>query len=245
MSILDVLGTSDLRARPMLELRNVSGGWGPTTIIENVSIEVAPGEVVSLVGRNGVGKTTTLETIIGRARQRGGDIMLAGTSISRLGVYQRARLGLGLVPQAREVFPSLSVREHIQIAARPGSWNAERILELFPSLASRMDSLGRQLSGGEQQMLAIARVLAGNPKMILMDEPSEGLAPVVVEQLVAALRKVVAERALSILLVEQRIDIAAELSSRCYIMDRGQVVRSCDSALLRGDDDIVSKLVGF
>src|SRR6202000_1169413 len=131
-------------------------------IIENVSIDVAQGEVVAIVGRNGVGKTTLLETIIGRARQRGGEISLGGTPMSRLGTYQRARLGLGHVPQAREIFPSLSVREHLDVAACPGAWTAERILELFPSLARRLGSLGGQLSGGEQQMLAIARALVAN-----------------------------------------------------------------------------------
>src|SRR3569833_2146760 len=177
----------------MLELRKVSSGWGPTTIVEDISIRVQPGEVVSIVGRNGVGKTTLLETIVGRARLRTGEIVLDGQPLSRLGTFQRARRGLGHVPQSREIFPSLSVREHLEVSRLPGPWTIARILDLFPGIAQRLDSLGSQLSGGEQQMLASARALAANPKMILMDEPSEGLAPGVVEQLVESLKKVVAE----------------------------------------------------
>ena len=229
----------------MLELRGVSAGWGPTTIVEDIDLDVASAEVVALVGRNGVGKTTLLEAIAGRARRRRGTISLGGRDLSRLGVFQRAQCGLRHVPQSREVFPSLTVGEHLMIAAQPGPWTVARILDLFPSLAARRGNLGAQLSGGEQQMLAIARAVVANPRVLLMDEPSEGLAPVIIDQLVAALRAVVAEHAFGILLGEQRIDIAAELASRCYIMDRGRIVRACDSALLKGDEDVVSKLVGL
>ncbi len=229
----------------MLELRGLSAGWGSTTIIENVNVVLAAGEAVSIIGRNGVGKTTLLETIVGRATRHHGTIYINGTDVSKSTVFQRARIGLGYVPQSREVFPSLSVCEHIKIALRPGNWNEDRIFQLFPTLARRRDSLGGQLSGGEQQMLAIARALATNPGVVLMDEPSEGLAPIVIEQLVDALKAVAAEGSFSLLLVEQRIDIAAELSSRCYIIDRGQIVRECDSAVLKRDIDSVSSLLGL
>ena len=167
----------------MLEIMSLSGGWGSTTIVEDLSLTVGTGEAVAIVGRNGVGKSTLLEIITGRARRSGGTIRLANKDISDQPTKYRARMGLGYVPQSREVFPSLTVREHIAVSARPGQWSEDRLLGLFPPLARRLHSLGGQLSGGEQQMLAIARALSANPKMLLMDEPSEGLAPVVVEQL--------------------------------------------------------------
>src|SRR5262249_35964899 len=152
-------GIGGLRGRAMLELRGVSAGWGPTTIVEDIDIDVSSAEVVALVGRNGVGKTTLLETIIGRARRQRRTIALRGQDLSRLGVYQRARSGVSHVPQSREIFPSLTVGEHLEIAVRPGAWTIARILDLFPSLAARRGNLGGQLSGGEQQMLAIARAV--------------------------------------------------------------------------------------
>jgi branched-chain amino acid transport system ATP-binding protein len=228
----------------MLEIASLSGGWGETTVVEDFSLTVGGGEAVAIVGRNGVGKSTLLEIITGRARRRGGAIRLAGEDISGKSTKQRADAGLGYVPQSREVFASLTVREHIAIAARPGPWSQERLLDLFPPLGRRLRSLGSQLSGGEQQMLAIARALSGHPKMLLMDEPSEGLAPVVVEQLVEAV-KTVAGAGLAILLVEQRIDIARNLSSRCVVMDRGRAIHEGASAELLDDEQKLSELMGL
>jgi branched-chain amino acid transport system ATP-binding protein len=213
----------------MLEVAGLTGGWGPTTIVERLDLSVAAGETVAIVGRNGVGKTTLLELIAGRAQLRSGDIRVGDRDVARLAIHQRARAGIGYVPQQREVFRSLTVKEHLAIAARPGTWSEKGVLELFPALGARLHALGAHLSGGEQQMLAIARALITNPTVLLMDEPSEGLAPVVVEQLVAAIRNLVGVRTLSVLLVEQRVDVALDLASRCIVMDRGTIVRDAPS----------------
>ena len=229
----------------MLEIMSLSGGWGSTTIVEDLSLTVGTGEAVAIVGRNGVGKSTLLEIITGRARRSGGTIRLANKDISDQPTKYRAKMGLGYVPQSREVFPSLTVREHIAVSARPGQWSEDRLLGLFPPLARRLHSLGGQLSGGEQQMLAIARALSANPKMLLMDEPSEGLAPVVVEQLIEAMKTMAKAGSLAILLVEQRIDLALELSTRCVVMDRGRVVHQGASIDLAEDEERLSRLLGL
>jgi branched-chain amino acid transport system ATP-binding protein len=214
-------------------------------VVENVSLAVGAGETVAIIGRNGVGKSTLLELIAGRAQRRAGEIRLDQVDISTKPTYQRSDCGLGYVPQEREVFPSLTVRENLSVALRPGAWNEERLFGIFPNLAARMNSLGWQLSGGEQQMLSIARALMGNPKVLLMDEPTEGLAPVVVEQLVAALRGVMADSSLAVLLVEQRVDVVLEMSSRCLIMDRGHVVHEEASASLREHPGRLAQLIGL
>jgi branched-chain amino acid transport system ATP-binding protein len=229
----------------MLEIAGLTGGWDQTTVVEDVSLTVAAGETLAIVGRNGVGKSTLLELIVGRALRRSGNVRLGDDDLSRLPVFRRSLAGLGYVPQQREVFASVTVREHLAIAARPGPWTTARILDLFPSLARRLGSLGNQLSGGEQQMLAIARALAGNPSVLLMDEPSEGLAPVVVEQLATALRAVIADGSLAVLLVEQRVDIALDFSDRCLVMERGRIVFSGRSDALREGNAEFAALIGL
>ncbi len=207
----------------MLSIRGLVGGWGPTVIVEGVDLLLAEGKTLAIIGRNGVGKTTLLELITGRARRWAGEILLHGTDIACIPIHRRAHAGIGHVPQQREVFRSLTVDEHLLVAARLGPWDRQRVFELFPSLAKRRSSLGSQLSGGEQQMLAIARALVGNPSVMLMDEPSEGLAPVVIEEMIEAMRLLTQSKTLSILLVEQRVDLAQQLADRFVIMDRGQI----------------------
>ncbi|HVZ45758.1 MAG TPA: ABC transporter ATP-binding protein [Ramlibacter sp.] len=229
----------------MLEVRRLSGGWGPTLVVEDVSFQVKPAETVAIVGRNGVGKTTLLELLVGRARRHDGAVLLQDSDVAHLATHERARRGLGFVPQGREVFASLTVAEHLEIAQRPGTWNVPRILELFPRLGERLGSHGNQLSGGEQQMLAIARALLGNPRVLLMDEPFEGLAPVIVEHLAHSIRRIVATGSMALLLVEQRVDIALRLSNRCLVMDRGRIVHEGESDALAGDENELASLMGL
>jgi branched-chain amino acid transport system ATP-binding protein len=237
---------NDLRlAHSALEVRQLVGGWGQTTVVEDVSLTIGSGETVSIIGRNGVGKSTFLELIVGRAQRHSGEIRIGGVDCSHARIYRRSDSGLGYVPQEREVFPSLTVHENLSIAVRPGPWDEERVFAMFPGLAQRAKSMGWQLSGGEQQMLSIARALVGNPKVLLMDEPMEGLAPVIVEQLVEVLMKVVADGKLAVLLVEQRVDVVLNLASRCIIMDRGRVIHEEASASLRANPGRLGQLIGL
>jgi len=217
--------------------------------VDGVDLALAAGEVVAIVGRNGVGKSTLLEVIVGRARCHAGVIRIGGADVAGQAIHCRSRLGLGYVPQEREVFKSLTVRENLAVAQRRGerrgAWDTAAVFNLFPSLANRQHNLAGQLSGGEQQMLSIARALVGNPKVLIMDEPSEGLAPVIVEQLVAALSAIARGGAMAFLLVEQRIDVALELSSRCLVMDRGRFVHESDSAVLRRNPERMGDLLGL
>jgi branched-chain amino acid transport system ATP-binding protein len=228
----------------VFEIRNIYGGWGATTIVEDISLSVSPGETVSVIGRNGVGKSTLLELVVGRAHRHKGSIIIDDKDISALPIHGRVKCGLGYVPQRREVFPSLTVKEHFAIAAQPGFWTEEAVLAMFPSLADRRHTLGRHLSGGQQQMLAIARALLTNPKILAMDEPSEGLAPVVVDQLIEAVRRV-GQNGLAILLIEQSLEVAFSLSNRIVIMDRGRIVHEGTSNQLRGDAHRLSELMGL
>ncbi len=228
-----------------LELQKVSAGYGETVVIEDIDLKVAPGECVSIIGRNGVGKSTLLATIMGHTTLHAGDIVLDGTSLVGKPCFRRALAGLGFVPQEREIFASLTVRENLDIAARPGPWTQERVFELFPRLAERLGNMGNQLSGGEQQMLAIARALLTNPTLLLMDEPTEGLAPVLVDTLTVVLNRLGAESALSIILIEQNSRVALAFSPRTVILDKGRIVYDGASVPLGADPDRLASLMGL
>ena len=227
-----------------LELRNVVAGYGETVVLEDVNLALERGDCISVIGRNGVGKSTLLATVMGHTTLHKGEVMLGGQRLDRVPVFRRARSGLGFVPQEREIFPSLTVRENLEVAARPGHWTPARVFELFPNLAARLSNAGDQLSGGEQQMLSIARALLTNPSVLLMDEPTEGLAPVVVEALTAVLLRLRGESALSIVLVEQNSHVALAFSARTVVMDRGRIVYDGDSEVLRADPEYLARLIG-
>jgi len=228
-----------------LELRHVSAGYGETVVIEDIDLTLAPGECISVIGRNGVGKSTLLATVTGQTVLHAGDIVLNGQSLTRLPSYRRALAGIGFVPQEREIFPSLTVRENLDVAARPGLWTLPRVFELFPRLQERLDNAGNQLSGGEQQMLSIARALLTNPTILLMDEPTEGLAPILAEALTAVLAKLQTQSGLSIILVEQNSRVALTFSPRTVILDKGRIVYDGESEPLRTDPDRLAKLIGI
>jgi branched-chain amino acid transport system ATP-binding protein len=227
-----------------LSLKRVSAGYGETVVLEGITLSIAEGSTLALLGRNGVGKTTLLATIMGHTTLHGGSVELAGRDITGLPIYRRAVAGFGYVPQEREIFPSLSVYENLTVAARPGRWTIQRIFDLFPSLAARRGNMGNQLSGGEQQMLAIGRALMGNPKLLLMDEPLEGLAPVIVDTLLAAFHRLRQEDGLAIILVEQHARLALEFAARSVILDRGKVVYDGESQPLLDDPHRLADLIG-
>jgi branched-chain amino acid transport system ATP-binding protein len=227
-----------------LELRNVSAGYGETVVLEDITLALAQGESISVIGRNGVGKTTLLATVMGHTTLHKGEMALGGRSLNRVPIYRRARTGLGFVPQERDIFPSLTVRENLEVAARPGPWTQERVFELFPSVKARLGHMGNELSGGEQQMLSIARALLTNPSVLLMDEPTEGLAPVIVEALTTVLVGLRAEGGLSIILVEQNSRVALEFSARTVVMDKGRIVYDGESAALKADPAMLETYLG-
>ena len=227
-----------------LRLRRVSAGYGETVVLEDITLALAPGESVSVIGRNGVGKSTLLGTVMGHTTLHAGELWLGDMRLDGLPIFRRALCGIGFVPQEREIFPSLTVRENLEIGARPGPWTPARVFELFPNLAARLGNMGHQLSGGEQQMLANARALLTNPSVLLMDEPTEGLAPVVVETLTAVLLRLKQESALSTVLVEQNSRVALAFSPRTVVMAKGRIVYDGASGSLRADPDRLAQLIG-
>jgi branched-chain amino acid transport system ATP-binding protein len=232
-----------------LACERVSSGWGATQVITDVSFVLPPGETLAVLGRNGVGKTTLLSTVAGRADIKNGVIRLGAESIGALPPYSRAWRGIGLVPQEREIFPSLTVEENLTVAARSrgrsaDEWSLARVFDLFPRLRERRRIGGTKLSGGEQQMLSIGRALMGNPSILLMDEPMEGLAPVVVDLIVSAMKRIRAESGVAILLVEQHLDIALEFTNRLLVLDRGSVIFDGADGTRPIDRTVIEGLIG-
>jgi branched-chain amino acid transport system ATP-binding protein len=227
-----------------LKIENLVAGYGDTVVLDGVSLELPPGGTLALLGRNGVGKTTLLTTLMGITTRHGGTIQLGDQSIETLPIHRRARLGLGYVPQEREIFPSLTVEENLAVSALPGGWSIDAVYDLFPRLKERYRNTGNRLSGGEQQMLAVARALAGGPKVLLLDEPLEGLAPIVIEALFDALLKIRDEAGLSMILVEQKAELALSFAKEVAVLDRGKVVHRGPSAALLADHDAQARLLG-
>src|SRR5437016_11658353 len=226
-----------------LRLERVRAGYGQTVVLEDVDLVLRERGALAVLGRNGVGKTTLLATIMGHTTFHSGEILLSEKSISRLPVYQRSRLGIGFVPQEREIFPSLSVAENLGVAVRPGRWTLERVYDLFPRLAERRSHQGNQISGGEQQMLAIGRALMGNPSLLLMDEPLEGLAPLIIEALLRVFNRLIAEDSLALVLVEQHAKVALGVTHHALVLNRGRVAHYGPSAALLADPQRLSNLI--
>ena len=227
----------------MLEVDSIHTYYGESHVLHGVSLRVAPGEAVALLGRNGAGKTTAIRSIVGFTPPRAGRVVFEGQAIERWPAYRIARRGLALVPQGRRIFAPLSVRENLLLGARAEGWTLERVFELFPRLRERQAQLGGTLSGGEQQMLAIARALLTNGRLLLLDEPSEGLAPLIVREIGTTLQALKAQR-LSLLLVEQNYHLALRVADRVYVMNKGQIVYQGTPAGLEADEEVKRRYLG-
>jgi branched-chain amino acid transport system ATP-binding protein len=226
-----------------LRLTGVRAGYGETVVLEDIEFSLPERKSLAVLGRNGVGKTTLLSTLIGHTSFHSGSIEYQGRPIERLPAYERSRLGIGYVPQEREIFPSLSVEENLIVAARPGRWTLARVYDLFPGVANRRTHMGNQISGGEQQMLAIGRALMGNPSLLLMDEPLEGLAPIIVDALLRALTRLIREESLTVVLVEQHAKLALEVTQSAMVLNRGRISFLGASAELLADPERLTSLV--
>ena len=229
----------------LLELRGIRAGYGDAVVLDEISLAVPEGGSLAVLGRNGVGKSTLLLTIMGLARVTRGQIFFKGEDISLLAPHRRARLGLGWVAQEREIFASLTVEENLSVAARPGPWTLSAVYGLFPRLKERHANFGNQLSGGEQQMLAIARALMTNPALLLLDEPLEGLAPIIVEELASALQKTFSQGNTAAILVEQHTEIALSLTADAVVIERGKIAHRARSADFIRDSGALERLVGL
>jgi len=229
---------------PSLALAEVNAGYGETVVLQGVSLELEAGGTLAVLGRNGVGKTTLLATVMGHTTLHGGSLAFGGIEIGEFPAYRRSRLGIGYVPQEREIFRSLTVEENLAVAERRGRWSIPRVYDFFPRLAERRRHHGNQLSGGEQQMLAIARALMGNPSLLLLDEPLEGLAPVIVDAVLAGIDRLRREDSLAYLLVEQHAKLALAVTKRAIVLDRGEIVHAEESRTLLGAPDRLGALMG-
>jgi len=228
----------------LLSLERLKTGYGEAVVLTEISLRLDHGQSLALLGRNGMGKTTLINSIVGVTRYRSGTIRLDGRDITKLPPERRARAGVGWVPQERNIFRSLTVHENLTAVALPGLWTPQKVYEMFPRLGERKANLGNQLSGGEQQMLALGRALVLNPKIMLLDEPLEGLAPIIVEELLAALNRIIREEGMSAILVEQNPQKILGVTDRAVILERGTVVHEAASAALRADRAVLETYLG-
>ena len=231
-------------AEPLLKVEDLRAGYAEAVVVQGVSLVLAPGQSLTLLGRNGTGKTTLLNTLVGVTRRHAGRITLAGQDITSMPPHRRAAAGIGWVPQERNIFRSLTVHENLTAVARPGPWTVARAYEMFPRLGERKANMGNQLSGGEQQMLAVARALVLNPKLLLLDEPLEGLAPILVEELLRAIARVVRDEGMSAIIVEQNPRLILPITQRVVVLDRGTVVHEGASAELMADRERLDRWLG-
>jgi branched-chain amino acid transport system ATP-binding protein len=231
--------------QPLLQLQGVRAGYGDAVVLNDISLEVADKSSLAVLGRNGVGKSTLLLTIMGFTRMTRGSIHWHGEDITHVAPFRRARGGIGWVAQEREIFPSLTVEENLTVTARPGHWTLERIYDLLPRMKERRGNKGNQLSGGEQQMLALGRALLTNPSLLLLDEPFEGLAPILVEELAAAIRRMLAEQGTAFILVEQHAQMALALTQNAVVIERGNIVHHARSDDLWKDHATLDRLIGL
>ncbi len=230
----------------ILRLDGMVAGYGAAVVLSppGISLHLAEGRSMAVLGRNGMGKTTLLNSIIGATKRFSGTIEVGGRDITRLAPERRAGAGVGWVPQERNIFRSLTVEENLTAVARPGAWDVARCYQMFPRLRERRANLGNQLSGGEQQMLAVARALVLNPRLLLLDEPTEGLAPIIVEELLAALKRIIRDEGMSALVVEQHAQKILGVTDEAVILERGAVVHAGSSASLRADPEILARYLG-
>ena len=229
----------------LLHIDNLSAGYGEAVILHDICLSLAQGETLALLGRNGTGKTTLINTIAGAARQHRGCILLGGVTFHTLAAHQRAAAGIGWVPQERDIFKSLTVLENLTAVARPGAWTPERVFALFPRLAERKSNMGNQLSGGEQQMLAVGRALVLNPKLLLLDEPLEGLAPIIVEELLRAIAAITRDEGMSAIIVEQHPQAILAISHQAVVLDQGRVIQSGSASDLQAQPALLDSLLGI
>jgi len=230
---------------PLLRLEGVRAGYSEAVVLDDISLAVPEHGSTAILGRNGVGKTTLLLTIMGYTNVTRGRILWRGEDMTPMAAHRRARLGLGWVAQEREIFPSLSLEENLTVAARPGRWDLDTVYDLFPRLRERRRNMGNQLSGGEQQMLAIARALMTNPALLLLDEPLEGLAPIIIEELTEALKRMMVQQGTAAILVEQHAELALALTEHAVVIERGAIVHRAPSSELLNDAATLDRLVGL
>jgi branched-chain amino acid transport system ATP-binding protein len=228
----------------LLKIDSLSAGYGEAVVLNNISLSLGAGQTLALLGRNGTGKTTLINTLAGATRQHGGSITLGGVALHKMPSHERAAAGIGWVPQERNIFKSLSVDENLSAVARAGAWTPQRVYGMFPRLAERKSNLGTQLSGGEQQMLAVGRALVLNPRLLLLDEPLEGLAPIIVEELLRAIARITREEGLSAIIVEQHPQAILKISDSAVVLDRGTVVHSGTALELRQRPELLEQLLG-